>query len=199
MIITQVHLVLGEINQHGYHNILQQYAITSGLSLVVTIICFSTGQWPITPTGCVRVIGPRRRVMECCIRWPGLHNQPTSTQLRWFGMSCTAEWRKSSQQVLSICGNSFKTVGKSFQVKMVERMPRVCKAVFVLVGDSPIGNSYQWADLLYLFKLNYSTYFDVSNLILSFLLLSQFHSALLFSCSPPAAQTTSSYPAVRSN
>jgi hypothetical protein len=30
--------------------------------------------------------------------------------------------------VLSICGNSFKTVGKAFQVKLVKRMPRVCKA-----------------------------------------------------------------------
>jgi hypothetical protein len=30
--------------------------------------------------------------------------------------------------VLSICGNSFKTVGKAFLVKLVERMPRVCKA-----------------------------------------------------------------------
>ena len=65
-----------------------------------------------TPPGCVRTIWPRRRVMECCIRWPGLHNHLTSTTLRWFGTSWTAEWRKSSQQVLSICGNSFKTVGK---------------------------------------------------------------------------------------
>ena len=87
----------------------------------------STGQWPNTPPDCVRAIWPRRRVMECCIRWPGLYNHPISTQLRWFGMSWT-EWRKSSQQVLSICGNSFKTVGKAFQVKL--RMPRVCKAVF---------------------------------------------------------------------
>jgi hypothetical protein len=31
--------------------------------------------------------------------------------------------------VLSICGYSFKTVGKAFQVKLVERMPRVLKAV----------------------------------------------------------------------
>jgi hypothetical protein len=36
--------------------------------------------------------------------------------------------------VLSICGNSFKTVGKAFQVKLVERMPRVCKAVFKAMG-----------------------------------------------------------------
>jgi hypothetical protein len=31
--------------------------------------------------------------------------------------------------VLSICGNCFKEVGKAFQVKLVERMPRVCQAV----------------------------------------------------------------------
>ena len=84
-----------------------------------TIICFATGQWPNTPPGCVWAILPRRRVMECYIRWPGLHNPPTSTKLRWFWMSRTVEWRKNSQQMLSICGNSFKTVGKAFQVKVV--------------------------------------------------------------------------------
>jgi hypothetical protein len=36
--------------------------------------------------------------------------------------------------VHSICGNSFKTVGKAFQVKLVERMPRVCKAVIMAKG-----------------------------------------------------------------
>jgi hypothetical protein len=29
----------------------------------------------------------------------------------------------------SACGNSFKTVGKTFQMKLVERMPSVCKTV----------------------------------------------------------------------
>jgi hypothetical protein len=33
------------------------------------------------------------------------------------------------QQVLSICGNSFKTVGNASQVKLVERIPRVRKVV----------------------------------------------------------------------
>ena len=61
--------------------------------------------------------------------WGGEHNHPTSTQLRWFGMSWTAEWRKSGQQVLRIFGNSRKTVGKAFLMKLVERMLRVCKAV----------------------------------------------------------------------
>jgi hypothetical protein len=36
--------------------------------------------------------------------------------------------------VLSICGNSFYTVGKSFQVNLVETMPRVCKAVIKAKG-----------------------------------------------------------------
>ena len=71
----------------------------------------------------------KKSVMECCIRWPGLHNHSTSTQLRWFGISWNPEWRKSCQQVPSICGNSYNTIGKAFQVKLVKRMPRVCKAV----------------------------------------------------------------------
>jgi hypothetical protein len=36
--------------------------------------------------------------------------------------------------VLSICGNSFRTVGKAFLVKLVERMPRVYKAVIKAKG-----------------------------------------------------------------
>jgi hypothetical protein len=36
--------------------------------------------------------------------------------------------------VLSICGNSFKTVGKAFLMKLVERMPIVCKAVIKAKG-----------------------------------------------------------------
>jgi hypothetical protein len=40
-------------------------------------------------------------------------------------MSWTAEGLKSSPQVLSICGNSFKTVRKAFQVKLVENINSV--------------------------------------------------------------------------
>jgi hypothetical protein len=37
--------------------------------------------------------------------------------------------------VLSIYENSITTVGKVFQVKLVERMPRVCKAMINAKGD----------------------------------------------------------------
>jgi hypothetical protein len=56
-------------------------------------------------------------------------------------MSLTAEGRKSSQQVFSICWNSFKTVGKAFQVKLVERMPRGCKAVIKAKGGYYLLNT----------------------------------------------------------
>ena len=96
---TDLYRIQGTINQHAYHSILQRYAIPSGLRLMGLSFVFPTGQWYNTPPGCVRAIWPRRRVMECYIRWPGLHNHLTSTQLRWFGMSWTAEWRKSAQHV----------------------------------------------------------------------------------------------------
>ena len=123
--------IQGTLNQHGYHSILQQYAT---LCHPIWFALSGTGQWPNTPPGCARAIWPRWRVMECCIRCPGLDNHPTSSQLRFFGMSWIQEWRKSSQQVLKIYGNSFKAVWKAFQVKLVERMPRVCKAVIKAKG-----------------------------------------------------------------
>ena len=120
--------IQGTLNHDGYHKHSAAICHPIWFALSGTLICFSIITWPNTPPGCVRAIWPRW-VMECCIRWPGLHNHLTSTQLRWFVMNWTAEWWKSSQQVLSTCGNTFKTVGKAFQVKLVERMPRVCKAV----------------------------------------------------------------------
>jgi hypothetical protein len=49
-------------------------------------------------------------------------------------MSWTVEGRKSSQLMLRICGNSFETVEKSFQIKLVERIPSVRKAVIKAKG-----------------------------------------------------------------
>ena len=91
--LSDLFIIQGILNQDGYHSILQRCAIP------IPIICFSTGQWPNTPPGCVRTIWPRRWFMECCIRWPGLLNHPTSTQMRCFGMSWTAEWSKSSSRL----------------------------------------------------------------------------------------------------
>ena len=42
--------------------------------------------------------------------------------------------QSEGKAVLSIYGNSFKAVGKTFLMKLVERMPRVCKAVIKAKG-----------------------------------------------------------------
>jgi hypothetical protein len=55
--------------------------------------------------------------------------------------------------VLSICGNSFKTVGKEFQVKLVERMPIVCKAV--IKAKSGYLKNLKYKVYLYLFNMCY--------------------------------------------
>ena len=55
-------------------------------------------------------------------------------EMVWAELDRRVKEQVLSQQVLSICGNSFKTVGKAFQVKLVERMPRVRKAVLKAKG-----------------------------------------------------------------
>jgi hypothetical protein len=54
-----------------------------------------------------------------------LDNHLTSTQLRWSGMSWTAEWRRSSQQVLrmwEILQDCWKSIPGDYLMKLVERM-----------------------------------------------------------------------------
>ena len=73
--------------------------------------------------------------------------------------------------MLSICGNFFKSVGKAIQVKLVERMPRVCKAVIKAKG----GYFEESQIKIYLFNTFFGYYmipyvlfhsFDVFTLIL---------------------------------
>ena len=139
------------LNHHGYHSILQRYAIPSGFPLVGLSV-FLTEQWSNTPPGCVRAILQRR--MECDIKWPGLHNPPTSTQLRWFRMSQTVEVKEkqptSAQHMWKLLQDCWK------------RMPRVCKAVKAKGG--------------YFKNLKYKIYFDLFN---TFLVTTWFHMCVI--------------------
>jgi hypothetical protein len=64
-----------------------------------------------------------------------------------------------------ICRNSFKTIGKAFQVttsKLVERMPRKCKAVIKAMGGYfDLFNTFGYYMIPYVFH-----YFDVFTIIL---------------------------------
>ena len=60
--------IQGTLNLHGYHSILQRYAIPSGLHLVgLSIIFLFSTMTENIPPGYVSTILPRR-VMECCIK-----------------------------------------------------------------------------------------------------------------------------------
>ena len=64
--------------------------------------------------------------------WPPQSPYLNQTEMVWDELERRV--KENSQQVLSVCGNSFNTVGKSFQVKLVERIPRVCKAILKAKG-----------------------------------------------------------------
>ena len=132
--------IQGTLKKHGYHSILQRFAIPSSLGLVGLSFVFQQGNDP-THLQEGEWWSAASDDLASTIPWP---------QLNWDSLGCE-EWRKSSQQGLSICGNSFKSVGKAFQVKLVEKMPRVCKAVIMAKGG-------------YLYWL---IYFDLFNTLMS--------------------------------
>jgi hypothetical protein len=88
--VSDLFSIQGTLHQHGYHNIMQCYAIPSGLCLVGLSFVFQQDSdpkhlqavsglfdqegewWSAASDDQASSIWPRRRVMKCCIRWPGL-------------------------------------------------------------------------------------------------------------------------------
>ena len=88
------------LNQHGYHSILQQYAISSGLRVVGLSFVFQQDNDPKTHLQAVYGLFDQGEWWSAAS--DDLVSTITQPQPRWFGMSWTEEWRKRSQQVLSI-------------------------------------------------------------------------------------------------
>lgn len=84
---------------HCYHSILQwhSYGLHS-VGPLFAIHCMSRL--------CKSYLS-EKRVMECCIWWPDLHNHLIWTQFRWSGMNWSGQWRKGNQQVLNTSGWRF--------------------------------------------------------------------------------------------
>ena len=72
--------------------------------------------------------------MECCIRWPLQSPNFNPIDMVWDELDRRVKEKQPTSAQHTVCGNSFKTVGKAFQVKLGERMQRVCKAVIKAKG-----------------------------------------------------------------
>ena len=105
----------GTLNKHGYHSILQQSAIPFGFRLVgLSFVCQQDNDPKHTFRLCKGYLTKKEsdgvlHQMTWPLQLPDLH----PIEMVWDELDCRV---KESQQVLSICGNSFKTVGKPFQV-----------------------------------------------------------------------------------
>ena len=128
-------------NQHGSHSILQRYAIPSGLHFVGPSFVFQQdNDAKHTSRLCKGYLTKKESV--------GILHQktwsPQSLDLNPIEMvwnELTAEWRKGSQQVLSIYGNSFKTVGKAFQVTTSWSWLRECQECAKLSSRQRVATS----------------------------------------------------------
>ena len=123
--------IQGTLSQHGYHSILQRYAIPSGLRWVGLLYHLFFNTTMIQHTSKLFKGYLTKKESDGVLHqmtWPPQSSDVNQIEMVWDELDRTAEWRISSHQMLSIWGNSFNTVGKAFQVKLVKRMPRVCKA-----------------------------------------------------------------------
>ena len=66
--------------------------------------------------------------------WSPQSSNLNQIEMVWDELDRRVKEKQPTKQPSSICGNSFKTVGKAFQVKLIERMPSVCKAVIKTKG-----------------------------------------------------------------
>ena len=66
--------------------------------------------------------------------WPPQSADLNPIEMVWDELNRRVKEKQPTSAQHTVCGNSFKTVGKAFLIKLVERMPRVCKAVIKAKG-----------------------------------------------------------------
>ena len=66
--------------------------------------------------------------------WPPQSPDFNPIEMVWEELDRRVKEKQPTSAQYTVCETSFKTVGKTFQVNLFERMPRVCKAVIKAKG-----------------------------------------------------------------
>ena len=128
----------GTLNQHGYHSILQWHAIPSGLRLVGPSFIFQQDN-------------DRKHTSELCkgyltkkesdgvlhqMTWPPQSPDLNPIEMVWDEMDrrVKAKGPTSAQHLWELLQDCWKTISGDYLMKLIERKPRVCKAVIKAKG-----------------------------------------------------------------
>ena len=126
--------IQGTLNQHGYDSILQRYAIPSGLRLLGLYFIFKQdNDTKHTSMLCKDYLTKKESdgVLHQ-MTWPPQSPDLNSIERVWDELDRSGKEKQSTsaQHLWELLQDRWK----AFQVKLVERMPRVCKTVIKAKG-----------------------------------------------------------------
>ena len=128
----------GTLNQHGYHSILQWHAIPSGLRLLGLSFNFQQDNDPKhTSRLCKSFFTKKKsdrvlRQMTLSPQSPDLN--PIEMVLDEMDHRVKAKGPTSAQHLWELLQDCWKTISDEYLLKIIGRMPRVCKALIKAKG-----------------------------------------------------------------
>jgi len=136
--VSDLFLIQGTLNQHGYHSILQRYAIPSGLRLVGHPFVFQQDNNPKhTSRLCKGYLTKKESdgVLHQ-MTWPPQSPDLNPIEMVWDELDRRVKERQptSAQHMWELLQDCWKSIPGDYLMKLVERMPRVCKAVIKAKG-----------------------------------------------------------------
>ena len=120
----------GILNQHGYHSILQRHAIPSGLRLVGPSFIFQQDSDPKHTSGLCK------GYLLCQMTWPPQSPDLNPIEMVWGELDrrVKAKGPTSAKHLWELLQDCWKTISGDYLLKLIKRMPRVCKAVIRAKG-----------------------------------------------------------------
>ena len=136
--VADLFKIEGILNQHGYHSILQRHAILSGFGVVGSAFIFQQDNDPKHTSRLCKVYLTKKendRVLRQMTR-PPQSPDLNPVKMVWDGMDHRVKTKglTSAQHFWELLQDCCKTISGKYLMKLIERMPRVCKAVIKAKG-----------------------------------------------------------------